>query len=428
MLQLYRILSYILIPILNWKIRKRINIGKEDKLRFKEKFGITSHIKSKTEKLIWFHAVSIGEVNSLWKMFEEILKEKDITILITTSTMNSAMLVLGVIERCKWSDRVIHQFAPIDIDIYINRFLNYWKPNILVMVDSEFWPMLIYQLDQRNIPMISLNSRISERSFLRWKRFAPNFIKSLLAKYTLIIPQEQIDYDRIKILQKGDESNMKFIGNLKYDTKLPFYSEAEFDKLKAQVGNRKIWLVVSTHDPEEQIIIKTHLRLKVIYTDLLTIIIPRHIIRKSEILNMTDKLQILRRNVAIRSDKDEINDNHAIYLADTIGEIAVFAKLCEIIFIGGSLVKFGGHNPLEAVRFNSAILSGKYYHNFIPMYEEMKARDAVVITDVDNLYDDLYQLFENENKRNLLIKNANNYLQTVSDIAIKAKKEIMKFL
>ncbi len=331
----------------------RIISGKEDPKRFLEKLCLYSKSRN-VSKTIWFHGASIGEITSIIPIVKSLEKNKKIDkILLTSSTTSSA----SVIKKYKFK-KTIHVFFPIDTNYLTSKFIRYWKPQIALFIDSEIWPNMIKNLNKNKIPIILLNGRITKKSFLRWKKF-PNFSKEIFSKISLAMPQNE---ETMKYLKNLGVKKVKFAGNLKYFGQ----SKKIFDKnIKKIFKNRLIFCAASTHYSEELFIGKIHKELKLKYSNLITILIPRHTNRSNSI---TNELESLNLKIITRSSKKQISKNTDIYIVDTYGETSKFYGLSNLTFVGGSLVPHGGQNPLEPARMGSYILHGSNIQNFREIY------------------------------------------------------------
>ena len=338
----------------------RIFKNKEDKNRFKEKISIPTKIRG-NGKLIWFHGASVGELLSIIPLLKKYEKEKSIhQILITSSTLSSSK----VIKKFNFK-KTIHQFYPIDHFIFNNKFINYWKPSLGIFVDSEIWPMMFQNLKYKNIPIILLNARLTKKTFSRWIKIK-SFAKSVFNKITVAYPQNK---ETNLYLKELDVRNIITIGNLKFSENSDENLNNISKKLKSELDKKKIWVASSTHKTEEIFCAKAHLKLKKKITNLLTIIIPRHIHRANEI---TNELKNLNLKIALHSSKPKNLKNVDIYLVDTFGETKKFHQIGNTVFLGGSIIKRGGQNPLEATRLGAKILHGPNTDNFKDVYKHLK--------------------------------------------------------
>jgi len=356
MLFVYRVLINLVIVISPLVILIRIIKKKEDKKRFKEKFCFFSH-KRKKGKLIWFHGSSVGEILSIIPLLEKLENNSKIeTILITSSTLSSSK----VLSRFKFK-KIIHQFFPVDTNFLSKKFLEYWKPSLAIFIESEIWPNMIINIKKKSIPLILLNARITKKSFKRWKSIS--FSLKLFKIFNLCLPQ---NYETQKYLHLLGVKKIKMLGNLKFsETELGNQNKLKINQ-KEYFNKKKIWCGSSTHDTEEMMCALTHKKLKLKYKNLLTIIIPRHIQRTDKIKSQIKSLNL---NIHIHSSKDKIKNNTDIYLVDTYGDTKNFFKICKTVFLGGSIIKHGGQNPLEASRYGCETIHGPNINNFTEIYK-----------------------------------------------------------
>ncbi len=401
-------LLFLLSPII---LIIRLIKGKEDYIRFKEKFGFFSK-KRNDGNLIWFHGASVGEVQSIIPLIEKFEKNKKVNqILITSNTKSSSY----IIKKFKFK-KTIHQFFPIDCDFISKKFISYWKPSKVFFIDSEIWPNTLHNLYEMNIPIILLNGRITKKTFNRWLIFS-KFAKSIFGKFSLCLSSSK---ESKNFLKKLGAKNVKLIGNLKY-------SQSENEdmnlnkNLKKFIFSRNSWCASSTHNYEEEICGKAHLILMKKYKNLLTIIIPRHINRVSSIKDQLIKMNL---NVHLDEPKKKINPNTDIYLVNSYGKTKSFYKVCKNVFLGGSLIKHGGQNPLEAVRYGCNIMHGPNISNFKEIYEFLKKKNVTnKIIDQKQLASVLNKTLKKKNRSKKIIQNL--YFVGV-DILNKTYKEICK--
>ena len=352
---MYQIILSLLVLISPILIIFRIYKGKEDKIRFREKFSIPSKKRSKG-KLIWFHGASVGEILSIIPLIENYEKDKLINqILVTSSTLSSSK----VLKKFKFK-KTVHQFYPIDHFFFTKRFLEYWKPNLAIFIDSEIWPNMFKKLEEKKISLILLNARITKKTFLRWQSLK-NVSQKVFNKISIAYPQ---NLETKYFLKKLKVKKIKTIGNLKFAEQ----DNEIMNKLNFRFKSKKIWVASSTHSDEEIFCGKTHIELKKKIKNLLTILIPRHIHRVQEIKS---ELENLRLNVTNHSSNTKNLKNIDIYIVDTFGETKQFHKVGTSVFIGGSIINRGGQNPLEAARYGARILHGPNVDNFKDVYKSL---------------------------------------------------------
>ena len=360
MLFIYQLIISVLLLTSPIILLIRILKKKENIKSLKEKFSFNSK-RRVNGKLIWFHGASVGEVLSIIPIIKHYEKDKSIKqILVTSSTLSS----LKVIKKFNFK-KTIHQFYPIDHFIFNNKFINYWKPSLSIFVDSEIWPMMFQNLKYKNIPIILLNARLTKKTFSRWIKIK-SFAKSVFNKITVAYPQNK---ETNLYLKELDVRNIITIGNLKFSENSDENLNNISKKLKSELDKKKIWVASSTHKTEEIFCAKAHLKLKKKITNLLTIIIPRHIHRANEI---TNEIKNLNLKIALHSSKPKNLKNVDIYLVDTFGETKKFHQIGNTVFLGGSIIKRGGQNPLEATRLGAKILHGPNTDNFKDVYKHLK--------------------------------------------------------
>ena len=350
----YNILTNLAIIISPVIILYRILNGKEDAKRIGEKFCIYS--KKKTNKNIWIHATSVGELMSIVSIVKKLEKNKKIkNILLSTSTTSSAK----IFKKLKLK-KTSHVYFPLDNNYIVKRFIKYWQPEIAIFIDSEIWPNMFNNLKLNNIPIIIMNARITERSFNKWKIF-PNFANQVFGKISLALPQNLETFKYLKLLKV---KNIKIAGNLKYYGKKN-NQDHQAKSLKNKFRNFKVWCAASTHSSEEILIGKLHKMLKKREKRLITIIIPRHINRTNEITSALNNLDL---NCITHSSNQKLQKDTDVYLVDSYGESSRFYSLTNISFVGGSIINHGGQNPLEPARLGNYIINGPNVKNFKEIY------------------------------------------------------------
>jgi 3-deoxy-D-manno-octulosonic-acid transferase len=358
---LYQVCLSILILLSPIIIIIRIFRNKEDKKRFIEKFSIFSKKRTKG-KLIWFHGASVGEILTVIpviKKYEEDISVKQ--ILITSSTLSSSKVLL----KFKFK-KTIHQFYPLDHFFFTHRFLKYWRPDIAIFIDSEIWPQMFKTLDNYKIPLVLLNARITKKTFIKWMKIK-KFSELIFNKISIAYPQ---NLETKKFLEKLKVKKINLIGNLKFSETDNEIQDTIDHQLKSQLNNKKIWVASSTHANEEIFCAKAHIELKKKFKNLITIIIPRHVHRSKKII---PEIKNLNLKVITHSSNNRNLKDVDIYLVDTFGETKKFHKIGNSVFIGGSIVRRGGQNPLEAARYGAKILHGKNIDNFKDVYKLLKS-------------------------------------------------------
>ena len=372
---------YLLYPYLYFRILRK----KECPLRYKEKLGISLKVRN-NGYLIWFHCSSIGELKSIFPIIDHYLKKNQ--ILVTTSTLGSNEVFQKKYYNTK---NITHQYAPIDSPQIIKKFFKKWNPNIIFFTESEIWPNQIFYAKNNNIPIILLNARISNKSFTKWKLIKSS-MNRILDCFAEILCQSNESTNHFNYF---GTNNIKMLGNLKFI--VPEDIEPLEDNLNLQ--KRLIFIALSTHATEEEVCIKIHASLKLQYPNLLTIIIPRHINRIPEIQKIIVNTKL---NFLITESLDNFENNTDILIINSYGNTKKILKLSKYVFIGGSLVKHGGQNPIEVAYNNSLIFHGPHVYNFTEIYNFLnKENIAFKINSGAELTEELKKKINDYQKKNI---------------------------
>ena len=413
---LYRLIIntiLILSPII---IIFRILKNKEDPIRFKEKLGIFEK-KSIKGKLIWFHGSSVGEILSIIPLVEKFEKNKNIkNILITSNTFSSSK----VLKKFRLK-KTIHQFLPIDSRILVKKFLSNWEPSVAIFIESEIWPNFINEINRKEIPLILINARMTKKTFLKWNNLK-NFSKSIFNKFNLNLSQNK---ETMFFLKKLGSKNIKNIGNLKFSENKSIKDNNIKSKklLKFFKSKNFVFGGISTHSGEEEFCGKIQTLIKYKIKNSLTVIIPRHIDRCTDIIT---RLQNLGLKVHLHSDKSNIDKKTDIYLVDSFGETNSFINQCNIVFLGGSVIKRGGQNPLEAVRLKCKVLHGPYTYNFSEVYALLRNLNLCFLVRHPN--EVINHLNFTKNKKNKINKNFINLNSLGKKILKDNYNEVLKYI
>src|SRR5262245_45318577 len=358
-LRAYRLPTAAATPLAPALMSHRLKRGKELAARLSERYGQSEHPRP-PGPLVWLHGASVGELVSVIPLIERI-SEKGFAVLCTSGTVTSANLAEQRLPK-----GVIHQFVILDTPRFVKRFFNHWQPDLALFVESDLWPNLIVTTAERGVPLILVNARLSERSFNRWRR-VPGTIGALLRCFDLCLAQSAAHAERYRAL---GAPRVATTGNLKFDVPEPPADPDRLAELRAAVADRTLLAGASTHAGEESMLIEAHRRLRDAFPRLLTIIVPRHPERGPSILDIVGAAEL---KAALRSRGELPRADTDVYIADTLGELGLIYRLAPIVFVGGSLVRHGGQNPIEPVKLGAAILHGPNVWNFA---EVSPARDA----------------------------------------------------
>ncbi|UDF30601.1 UNVERIFIED_ORG: lipid IV(A) 3-deoxy-D-manno-octulosonic acid transferase [Roseateles sp. XES5] len=389
-LALYRWGGLALYPVVGPYLALRAAKGKEERSRRRERYGVAS-VERPHGPLVWFHAASVGETNAIVPLIKEVCR-RGIAVVLTTGTVTSAKVV-----QDRLGDDVIHQYVPLDLKPAVSRFLEYWHPDLAIMVESEIWPMTILELGKRHIPQVLVNARISDRSFPRWKR-RHAIADALFENFALVIAQSETDAERFRTL---GALPVLVSGNLKVDTDAPPVDPVALKTYLDQIGTRRTWAAISTFEGEEAAAGNVHRVLKE-RTGLLTIVVPRHPERGDAIFDMLTArgLKVVR-----RTSGEPLTPDTDVFLGDTIGEMGLYLRMTEIAFVGRSLFAEGGQNPLEPAMLGCAVLSGGNVQNFREAYQQLARNgSAKMVRDVEMLAKGVHYLLMNDETRRQMIE------------------------
>ena len=343
--------------------------GKEDPARIGERKGHPSTARPEGP-LIWMHGASVGEALAILPLSAQ-LRSRGFQVLFTTGTVTSAHLMAQRLPA-----GVIHQYVPLDVPQFWQRFLSHWRPGIVMIAESELWPNMLAETRAAHIPAVIINGRMSARSTGRWLK-VPTTARAVFQNVDLCLAQSTADGDRYAQL---GARKVLVAGNLKYDSAAPPVDNEEFARLSVVLGARPLWLAASTHDGEDDIAIRVHDDLLPRWPDLTTIILPRHPHRGPQIQALARRYGY---TAALRSRGENLPPNGGLYIADTIGETGLFYRLCGIAFIGRSLAAGGGQNPIEPAKLGAAILHGPAVSNFAEVYGALKANGGTIEVEDD---------------------------------------------
>lgn len=372
----YLALSRRAAPLAERALRRRVERGREDPERLQERHGVASQPRP-PGRLIWFHAASVGEALSIQELIRRLLDEDEaLSFLLTTGTVTSAKML-----STRLPPEVSHQYIPLDVQHYVERFLDHWRPDLAVWTESELWPALMVETHRRGIPMALINARMSERSYSRW-RFARRFAASLLGRFEGILVQDEASFERLLRLG-APRDRLTLSGTLKEGAPVLPSDEAERSRLFAALGGRPVWLAASTHEGEEEIAVAAQRTLRRVAPRSLLMIAPRHPERGDRLAADLERQGWRFARRSLGQDPDAEID---IYLADTLGEMGLWYRLAPVSFVGGSLVDVGGHNPFEPATLGSAILHGPYVENFADIFARLDGAGAArQVTDAESL-------------------------------------------
>ncbi len=387
MIILYNILQCLLLPVLFLPLVVLILAVPKYRLRTLRRLGfrLLPYRNAQLKKTIWIHALSVGEVTSAIPLVIGLRKEMpELRLVFSASTRAGAQV----------AEKLLHDkvdcFLPFPLDILpvINRFLGVIKPDLFILIETDFWPNLLATLRRRNIPSLLVNGRISARSMRSYQRF-PYIFRPLFSSFQAL--SMQTEKDRKNLIRLGvDQQQIHTLGNLKYDTAL-YSSQGGRQALSFSLPEQQLLLVAgSTHKGEEQILLHSYKKLKQDFPGLYLIIAPRDVDRGKEI-------QILANTMDLQANcRSQINaGGKDLFILDTIGELNSVYNHADLAFVGGSLVERGGHNPIEPAVFGVPVLYGSHMEDFSEISAELVlASGAIMVQNENELTVSLQRLLE----------------------------------
>jgi 3-deoxy-D-manno-octulosonic-acid transferase len=387
---LYTALFCLLLPVYFARLCWKGLSNKEYFLRWSERLGYSSELPSKDKSVIWIHAVSVGEVNASMPLLRSLIADYPYSeILVTTTTPTGSKLL---IERL--GNKIKHQYLPVDIPFFINRFLNKWNPKILILLETEIWPNLINICKTRGIYSALVNARLSEKSKKNYLKYS-TLIKPVIETIDLILAQFESDKRRFQEI--ADRKDINTCGNLKFDQDVPKELEDISETIKQDWSidgkYRPTLIAASTHETEEEEVLKAFKLILKSFPNALLILVPRHLERFDKVKKLINTSGL---TLASRSKQEEVKRSTQVLLGDTIGELNFLYSLSDVAFVGGSLIDHGGQNLLEPAAQSLALLSGPSLRNFSDISEQLiKKEGLTVIRNAQELSDVFVQLIDN---------------------------------
>ena len=415
--RLYRLLTKLGATIAKRTARKRFDVRHGPAERFPERLGHASLLRP-AGKIIWMHTVSVGEFLSILDLVRE-MADKGLHVLVTTTTSSAAELAAQRLPQ-----GVMHQFSPIDTPQSTRRFLSHWQPDLVVFVESEIWPNQIVMAHALGIPLALINARLSSKSMKKWKK-GPSTARHECLRFDAIMAQTEGTRDALQNLG-APADRLTVTGDMKAAAAALPFDESQAQVLRATIADRPLWVASSSHAGEDPAISAAHKLVTKSYSNALLILAPRHPERGDEVEAL---LKQDGWTTARRSKGEKITADTQIYLADTLGEMGLWYDLAPIVFIAGSFISVGGHNPYEPAHFECAVLHGPQYANFELAYNAMHAAEASVeVQDADDLGNTVTSLLASEHRKTLqhnaktFITGAQSARNTVSKSLISLMK------
>ena len=387
----YTLLFRLLLPLMLFRLWWRGRKQPAYRSGWRQRFGFVSPPSAMASgPLLWVHAVSVGETQAAEALIRTLLAGNSaLAVVITTTTPTGAAQVKKLFaadlagDGC--SGRLFHSYAPFDLPGSINRFINALRPVALLVMETEVWPNWLSMAESRSIPSFLINARMSERSAKGYQRI-DRLARPAFRTFTYICAQSQADAERLLALGARPEA-ICVTGSIKFDQAISL-DDVDLRQLvarAAQSSERFVWIAASTHDGEEQLMIETHGRLLQDQPDALLILVPRHpdrFERVDELLRRSPLTHIRRSELS--SEVDAVPRTDAL-LVDSMGELLYFYEVSQLAFVGGSLVRNGGHNPLEPAALGKAVIMGESQFNFADICNQLSHAEGLITVDRDTL-------------------------------------------
>lgn len=399
-LSLYSFAWWLLTPIALLRLWFKGRHQRGYRRRWLERFG---QWPDYPQDCLWVHAVSVGEAMAARGLIEQWQRDHpDVPVLVTCMTPTGSETI-----RQLFSDTVHHYYLPWDLAAIQKKLVARLAPKLLIIMETELWPNLIHACADQGVPVLVANARLSEKSKQGYLKFA-SLTKPMLSRLTGIAAQHTPDADRFAELGV-DERKIQVTGSIKFDIGIDTTATAQSKQMRAQIGKRPIWIAASTHEGEEDIILKAHGKLKSKLPDALLILVPRHPERADRIGGLLYKQHF---NFARRSFKQIPTPDQSVFLIDTLGEMMTFFNLAQAAFIGNTLNGGGGHNPIEPAAVARPVLIGPTFLNFQTIVEAMRSEQAVVIVnDAEELKNRLLGLLQSKDLRDTYGQRAYQFYQ-----------------
>jgi len=350
----YTLLLYVLTPLVLLRLLWRGTKAPAYWQRWSERFGFVPFRLD--QPCIWFHTVSVGETIAALPLIRlEMAQHPSVPVLVTTTTPTGSQQLVSSL-----GDAVFHCYLPYDLPVALAIFFRRINPRILIVMETELWPNLFHACQKRDVPVMVVNARLSERSASRYRRFSA-LTKETFANVSCFAVQHQSDADRLLSLGALDAA-VNVTGNIKFDISLSSSLTEQAQSLRRDWGDsRQVWIAASTHDGEDEQVLQALKLMRKVLPDLLLVLVPRHPERFSKVVMLCREhgYQLVR-----RSEKESCDESTAVFVGDSMGELSLFYAAADVAFVGGSLVATGGHNVLEPAALGKPVIFGPHMFNF----------------------------------------------------------------
>jgi len=414
LLRTYGRLANLAAPLLFRRVRDRLVAHGVAPQRARERLGHAT-AKRPTGQLIWFHGASVGETLSALPVIDGLLAAPNPPVILVTSGTASSAAILSK----RLPQGAIHQFAPLDSTRALHRFNSHWKPNLLVLMESEIWPQMI---GTAACPVVLLNARLSPRALSRWQKLGPS-AAWLLSRFSMITAQTAATAQGLRRLGVAAE-RIRTGGNLKAAATPPSADPTALTEVQAALGRRERWFAASTHPGEEASLLAAHQTLLHHHPDLCLILAPRHPERADRIA-----AQITEAGLTLSRRSAGEGPTAQVYLADTLGEMGLWYRAAPLTFVGGSLTPNGGHNPWEGAALGCTLLTGTHLTNCAQDWQNLTdANAAIANLTPDTLTDTLRRLLDDPTSARVMGERAAAVTATQTDNIARTVADLMALL
>lgn len=386
----YSAIWYLLLPFLFLRLWLRGRQAPAYRQRWKERMA-WGYRPGTLQRSIWVHAVSVGETLAAVPMIERLLADYPETPLLVTTTTPTGS------ERVKalFGDRVTHVYCPWEVPTALNRFLRAFDPKMVIVLETELWPNLCAAVKRHGAKLMLMNGRLSEKSYRGYSKF-PRLVRPMMARFDALAVQTPVERERYVALGAWPE-RVHAIGSVKFDMSLDDTVRQAAAGLRAEIGERPVWIAASTHPGEDEPVLAAHKSLLKTLPTALLVLVPRHPERFGSVAQLVRHQSL---TLARRSKQEAIAADTQVYLADTMGELLMLFGVADVAFVGGSLVPVGGHNLLEPAAWGKPVVTGPHLHNFAAISELLDKADALTLVDnADALAITLQGLFRHPDRR-----------------------------
>lgn len=387
---LYSLLLYLTVPLVMLRLVWRGLRNPDYWSRWLERFGWFD--VPELRQPIWIHAVSVGEVQAALPLMKELrARYPDRSLVVTTMTPTGSSRVRELL-----GDSVFHVYVPYDLPGSVERFIRKVKPSFVLIMETELWPNLFYQLHQQGIKLVVANARLSPKSTDGYRKFR-SLTTSTLRQVDMIVAQSHGDAERFASIGMP-KGKIQHSGNIKFDMEIPGSVIESAEGLRGILGrNRGVWIAASTHEGEEQLVLDAFDIVRRVHPDTLLMLVPRHPERFNSVVNLCEKAGL---NVIRRTDNQSCDSNTQVFVGDTLGELLQFYAAADVAYVGGSLVPTGGHNILEPAALCKPVITGKHMFNFSEISETMLEDGALrMVNDAEQLAATVVDLLNHPEER-----------------------------